>query len=105
MLGSITYTTNDTKAACVCDSSRESRTCRDIHASQEDRVLDFEEVGDRGPDLLRGRHGDQSNVNSKATKIKKVRETEEDRSSRCGRLGDGKRRGFKNRLAQLLEEK
>ena len=44
--------TDDTKAASIGNSRRESRACGNVHASEHDGVVDFEEVSDRGPELF-----------------------------------------------------
>ena len=48
----VTNTTNNTKAASVSDSSSELGTSSHIHASQQNGVLDLEQISELGAELL-----------------------------------------------------
>lgn len=55
----ITYTSDDTKTTCVTDGSSELWACRHVHTRKHYRVLDLQEISDRGLQLLRRSHGEQ----------------------------------------------
>lgn len=52
----VSYTTNDTDSSCVGNGCGELWASCNVHARQHYWVLDLEEVGDRGLDLLWGGH-------------------------------------------------
>ena len=45
---------NDSQSTGIGDGCSESRSSRDVHACEHDWVIDFEEVSDRGAELLCG---------------------------------------------------
>lgn len=51
-VGCVPHSSNDTETAGVGDRCCEFGTGGNIHTSEEDRVVDFEEVGDRGTELF-----------------------------------------------------
>lgn len=51
-IGGIADTADDTEATGIADSSSQLGTGSDVHAGQQHGVLDPEEIGDRGTDLL-----------------------------------------------------
>ena len=53
-VGGISHSTDDTEAAGIGDRGCEFGAGSHVHTSEEDRVVDFEEVGDRGTDLFCG---------------------------------------------------
>ena len=53
---SISNSANNTKSPSIRDSCSELRTCSHVHARKHDRVIDFEEVGDRCANLFCVRH-------------------------------------------------
>ena len=54
-VGGVANATEDTHATGVCDGGRELGPSSDVHAGEEDGVVDAEEIGDRGADLLCGK--------------------------------------------------
>lgn len=53
-VGCVPHSSNDSEAASVGDRCCEFGAGGNIHTSKEDRVVDFEEVGDRGTELFCG---------------------------------------------------
>lgn len=51
-LGGVADTTEDTHTAGIGDSRRQLGASGDVHAGEEDGVLDPEEIGDVGANLL-----------------------------------------------------
>jgi hypothetical protein len=43
---------NNTTSTCIGDGSGESWTSGNVHASKKDRVVDLQEIGGDGSDLL-----------------------------------------------------
>lgn len=53
---SAAYTSNDSQAASICDSSSQFRASCNVHTSQQYWVLDLQKIGEGGLDLLWGGH-------------------------------------------------
>ena len=53
-IGCVPHSTNDTEAAGVCDRCCEFGAGGHVHTSEENGVIDFEKVGDRGTKLFCG---------------------------------------------------
>lgn len=51
-IGCVADTPDDAKATCVCDGCCELGSSSYIHTGEHDWVVDLEEVGDRGAELL-----------------------------------------------------
>jgi hypothetical protein len=58
----MTYTTNDTEASCVGNGGSQLGASRNVHTSQEHRMLDPEEIGGCCSKLLGGRHLDVNRI-------------------------------------------
>ena len=50
------YTSNDSQASGIGDCGSKLGASCNVHASQEDRLLDLQEIGECGLDLLWGSH-------------------------------------------------
>lgn len=49
---SVANASNDTQTAGICDGGSKLGSCGHVHTCEHDRVVDFEEVGDRGAELF-----------------------------------------------------